>query len=115
MSYIKVDDYILGFPTDVQEALQIIRQLVKKEVPDATEAMIYGVPGFKYNEKNLIAYAAFKKHIGIYPEPITIEHYKKELQRFKTSKGAIRFPLDEALPITLIQRIIKYKKEILSS
>lgn len=111
MAYANTDEYIVDFPKDVQVILQKIRNLVKQEVPEAKEAMIYGVPGFKYNGKNLIIYAAFKKHIGIYPEPETIEHFKKDLQDYETSKGAIKFPYEKTLPIELLRKIIRYKKK----
>ncbi|MBN2881838.1 DUF1801 domain-containing protein [Candidatus Woesearchaeota archaeon] len=109
MAYKNTDEYISTFPEDVQTILQKVRTIVKKAVPKSDEAMVYGVPGFKLNGKNLVAYAAFKSHLGIYPEPEAIIHFKKELEIYETSKGAIKFPLDKQIPFSLIEKIIKFK------
>ena len=113
MAHANADDYIADFSEEVKESLEKIRKLVPKIAPNAEEAMIYGVPGFKLNGKNLVVYAAFKKHIGLYPEPEAIKKFKKELDGYETSKGAIKFPLDKALPIDLISKIIGYKVTLL--
>ena len=109
MAFQNTDDYIASFTGEVQQSLQKIRTLVKKEAPYAKEALIYGVPGFKLNGKNLIVYAAFKKHIGLYPEPIAIKHFKHELAVYETSKGAIQFPFEKPIPYALITKIIRFK------
>jgi len=75
--------------------------------------MSYGVPAFKIGNKNLLLYASFKEHVGIYPEPETIIFFKKELSKYETSKGAIRFSLKEPIPCRLIEKIIKYRIKIL--
>jgi uncharacterized protein YdhG (YjbR/CyaY superfamily) len=102
-----VDEYIRRFPKDVQDRLSEIRILGKKLEPDAKDAFSYGVPALKVDNKTFLIYAAFKNHIGIYPTPMIIESFRKELKDYETSKGAIKFPLSEPLPLPLIEKIIK--------
>jgi uncharacterized protein YdhG (YjbR/CyaY superfamily) len=102
-----IDDYIKNEPKDIQKILQKIRLLVKKHSPKALEDIKYGIPTFVLNNKNLIHFAAFKKHIGLYPTPPVIIKFKKELSEYKTSKGAIQFPLEKEIQFELIEKIIK--------
>lgn len=104
-----VDDYIKGFPTDVQEILSKIRTLVKKTAPEALESISYGMPGYKTNGKPLVYFAAFKKHIGFYATPTGHVKFAKELSRYKQGKGSVQFPLDEVMPYDLIVRIIEFR------
>jgi len=107
-----IDEYIEQFPEEVQKVLQKVRRTIKKEAPNATEAMGYGVPTFKLNG-NLVNFAAFKNHIGIYPGPDAIKAFKKELAGYKTSTGTIQFPLAKPIPYDLIRDIIRYRvKEV---
>ncbi len=108
MAYHNIDEYIASFQNDIQEILQKIRRLIQKTAPDATEAMSYGVPAFNLNG-NLVLFAAFKKHIGLYPEPSGIEAFKKELSEYETAKGTIKFPLDRPIPYDLVKKIVKYR------
>lgn len=101
--------YIENHDTQKKAILEKMRKLIKKSAPLAQECMSYGVPAFKLNNGNLIMYAAFKNHIGIYPEPDTILAFAKELANYKTAKGSIKFMLDEPIPYPLIKKIITYK------
>lgn len=103
-----IDEYIREFPKDVQGILEKLRREIKKTTPEATEAISYGIPTFKLNG-NLVHFAAFKNHIGFYPTPSAIVAFKKELSRYKTSKGAIQFPIDEPMPLPLIGRMVKFR------
>lgn len=105
-----IDSYIASFPVDVQEHLHQIRITIKKAVPLATEKISYGMPTF-YLNGNLIHFAAYKKHIGLYPAPQGIEAFKKELSVYKGAKGSVQFPLDQPMPLDLIERITKYRAE----
>ena len=107
MAFDSTDDYIDSFPNGIKKILQKVRIVIQKAAPKAQEALIYGVPGFK-QDGNLMVYAAFKSHLGIYPSPATIKHFKRELEGIETSKGAIRFPLDQSIPYTLIKEMVKH-------
>ncbi|MBS1508665.1 MAG: DUF1801 domain-containing protein [Bacteroidetes bacterium] len=103
-----IDEYIAGFPNDIQKRLKDIRATVRKAAPEAEEAIKYAMPTFVLNG-NLVHFAAFKNHIGFYPTPNGIESFKKELSAYKGAKGSVQFPLDQPLPLGLIERIVKYR------
>ena len=103
-----IDEYIAGFPKDVQKILEKIRRTIRKAAPDAEETISYQMPTFTLRG-NLVYFAAYKKHIGLYPAPRGIEKFKKELSAYKGSKGTVRFPLDEPIPFELISRIVKFR------
>ncbi len=103
-----VDDYIATFPNDIQKKLQEMRATIKETAPDAEEKISYQMPTF-FLKGNLVHFAAFKNHIGFYPVPTGIEKFKKELSAYKTSKGAVQFPLDKPLPLNLIRKIVKFR------
>jgi uncharacterized protein YdhG (YjbR/CyaY superfamily) len=103
-----IDDYIAGFPADVQKILQQIRATIKKAAPDATEAISYAIPTFKLNG-NLIHFAAFKNHIGLYPTPVGIKEFEDELAAYEQGKGSVQFPLDKPMPLDLISRIVQFR------
>ena len=103
-----IDEYIAGFPDDVQEKLQKIRMTIRKAAPGAEEKISYQMPTFAVNG-NLVHFAAFKNHIGFYPTPSGTEAFKEEIARYQGGKGSIRFPLDEPMPLDLITRIVKMR------
>ena len=103
-----IDEYIAGFPEDVQEILEKIRKTIRNAAPDAEEAIKYQIPTFVLNG-NLVHFAAFKKHIGFYPAPRGIEAFKDELSVYKGAKGSVQFPLGEPVPFDLISRIVKLR------
>lgn len=103
-----IDEYIAGFPDEVQEKLQRIRGAIRKAAPKAEETIKYAIPTFTLNG-NLVHFAAYKNHIGFYPAPRALEEFSQELSQYERSKGAVRFPLDKPLPIGLIQRIVRYR------
>lgn len=105
----EVQAYINKQVSPQKEIIKKIRNLIQKTVPVAIEGMSYGVPAFKLNGSNLIVYAAFKNHVGIYPEPETIKVFEKELTNYETSKGAVKFKIDKPIPYSLIKKIIKYR------
>jgi len=105
-----IDEYIAGFPKDVQALLEQIRTTVRKAAPDAVEAISYGMPAFKLNG-NLVYFAGFKNHIGFYPVPSGIEAFKKELSVYEQGKGSVRFPLNKPMPLDLITKIVKFRVE----
>jgi len=103
-----IDEYIAGFPKDIQKMLEEVRATIKKAAPKAEEAIKYAIPTFTLNG-NLVHFAAFKNHIGLYPTPSGIEAFKKDLAKYEGTKGSIHFPLDQPLPLPLITKIVKYR------
>ncbi len=106
--YKTIDEYHAQFPQEIREVLQRLRQTIKQAAPLSREEISYGMPAFKQG-KVLVYYAAYKAHIGFYPTPGPIVAFKTELESYKTSKGAIQFPLSEKLPFSLIRKIVKYR------
>ena len=102
-----IDDYIADFPVDVQLLLEKVRTTIKKAAPKAEEAIKYQMPTFVLNG-NLIHFAGYKNHIGLYPGSKPIEEFKDELSRYEISKGTIRLPLDKPIPVGLISKITKF-------
>jgi uncharacterized protein YdhG (YjbR/CyaY superfamily) len=103
-----IDEYIAGFPPDIQKILEQVRATVRKAAPEATEAIKYAMPTFIYNG-NLVYFAAFKNHIGFYPVPRGNAAFEKEFSDYKTGKGSIQFPLDKPMPLDLITRLVKFR------
>ncbi len=103
-----IDSYIAQFPDDVQARLQKLRTTILKLAPGATEAMSYQIPTFKLNG-NLVHFAAFKKHIGFYPGAAGIAAFQDELAGYKSAKGSVQFPLDQALPLDLVKKIVEFR------
>lgn len=106
--YKNIDEYNASFSENIQQILTQLRKAIKDAAPKATEVISYGMPAFKLN-KVLVYYAANKSHIGFYPTPASILYFKNELSAYKTSKGAIQFPLDKPLPLALIKKIVKFR------
>ena len=107
-SFKNVDEYIATFPEDVQVVLQQLRQTIHDAVPDAVEAISYQMPTFKLNG-NLIHFAAFKDHYGLYPTPSGIDAFQQELAPYSVAKGSIRFPKNQPIPFDLVTRIVQYR------
>jgi len=108
LNFSDIDKYHSSFPADIQKILEQLRHTIRQTAPKATETISYGMPAFRQN-KILAYYAVNKEHIGFYPTPSPIIYFKKELEKFKTSKGAIQFSIDKPLPLTLIKKIIKFR------
>ncbi len=106
-----IDDYIAAFPEEIQTILQKIRATIKEIVPDAVEAIKYQMPTFVLNKKNLVHFAAFKNHIGFYPTPSGIEHFKDALSVYVNARGSVQFPLNQPIPYGLIAAITAFRVE----
>lgn len=107
-TYESMDDYISKFPPEVQEILMTLRKVIKESAPDAKEKISYQMPTFALHG-NLVHFAAFKNHIGFYPDPSGIEAFKEELSVYKGAKGSVQFPMNKPLPYELISRIVKFR------
>lgn len=103
-----IEEYIAGFPPEVQQILQQIRATIRKAAPDAEEAIKYRIPTFVLNG-NLVHFGAFKQHVGFYPTPSGIEAFKMELSRYEGAKGSVQFPFDKPMPLALISKIVKFR------
>lgn len=103
-----VDEYISALPQPARDAVGTLRQAIRKTAPQAEEVISYNIPAFKWNGI-LVWYAAFKNHIGLYPRVSAIAAFKTELAPYKTSKGAIQFPLGQSIPLTLVKKIVKFR------
>ena len=102
-----IDEYIAGFPPDVQPLLEKVRAAIRKAAPKAIEKISYQMPTF-VQEGNLIHFAGYNHHIGLYPGSRPIEVFKGELSKYKTSKGTVQLPLDKPIPVGLIGKITKF-------
>ncbi len=103
-----VDAYIAGFPKDVQGLLQQVRQTIREAAPEAQETIKYNIPTFTLNG-NLISFAGYKTHIGIYPAPAGSQKFSRQLAAYRTAKASVRFPLTEPIPFDLISQLVKYR------
>ena len=103
-----VDDYISGFPADVQAVLCMVRQTVCRAAPQAQEVISYRMPALRQKEV-LIYYAAFKHHIGFYPPIKGDADLERETARYSNEKGNLRFELDEPIPLDLIYRLTELR------
>lgn len=104
-----IDEYIAGFPKDVQDIMQKIRATIKKATPQAEETISYKMPTFVLKGHYLVYFAGYKKHIGFYPAPIGREDFKDEIAPYESGKGTLQFPLDQPIPYKLITRIVKWR------
>lgn len=103
-----VDKFIAGFPQEVQEVLEKVRETIRKAAPEAEETINYGIPTFTL-EGNLVHFSALKNHIGFYPTPTGIEKFKQQLSKYNMAKGSVQFPLDQPIPYDLIQKIVEFR------
>jgi len=109
-----VDDYIASQPESVREILGRVREAIRQALPDAEEVISYQIPAYRQQGRIVLYFAGWKQHFSIYPAIGALaETFKKELARYKVSKGTIRFPLSEPVPEKLIGRIAKFRaKEV---
>jgi uncharacterized protein YdhG (YjbR/CyaY superfamily) len=103
-----IDEYIAEVPEPVQVLLEKVRKTIRKAIPDGEEAIRYRIPTFRLHGKNLIHFAAFESHIGVYPAPRNVPELEKEMAPYRSGKGTLRFPLDQPIPLPLITKVVKY-------
>lgn len=105
-----VNQYISEFPEVTQNALNQVRTCILDIVPKAVETIKYGIPTYVYRNKNLVHFGGYKKHIGFYPSPKVLIHFKQQIVGFASSKGAVQFPLDRPIPLELIAEMTLFRK-----
>jgi uncharacterized protein YdhG (YjbR/CyaY superfamily) len=105
-----IDSYLEALPEDVQECLRHLREVIIRTAPDAIEVISYSMPAFKCYGRVLVSFASFKNHCSLFPwNASTIEHLQKDLKKFTTAKGTIRFTVDQPIPDALVRKIVKIR------
>jgi uncharacterized protein YdhG (YjbR/CyaY superfamily) len=105
-----VDEYIAKHPEDVQAILQRVRSTIRKALPGAQEVISYQIPTYKLHGGYVIYFAGWKRHYSLYPATDhLVAAFKDELAPYEVSKGTIRFPLSQPVPVKLIERIAKFR------
>jgi uncharacterized protein YdhG (YjbR/CyaY superfamily) len=107
-TFTNTDEYIAMFPGNIRAILEKLRVAIKASAPGAEEVISYKMPAFRL-EGMLVWFAVNKEHIGFYPTASPIKVFRKELTAYKTSKGAIQFPIDKPIPLTLVKNIVKFR------
>lgn len=102
-----IQEYIERQPEEIQPYLQQINKAIQSAIPLATEKISWSMPTY-WKKHNLIQFAAFKKHIGLYPGPAAVEAFADRLTEYKTSKGAIQLPYNKPMPLELIGEIARW-------
>ena len=106
-----VDEYIAQLPVTAGNTLEKLRAVITQTAPEAEETISYRMPAFRLRGKILVYFAAFRNHIGFYPTASGVAAFSKDLASYKTSKGAIQFPLDKPIPYELIEKIVRYRMD----
>lgn len=102
-----IDEYIAAQPEEVQPYLRKVRSAISIALPQARERISWSMPTY-WEQHNIIQFAGFKKHIGLYPGPEAVEAFSERLKEYKTSKGTIQFLYSKPLPLELIGDIAKW-------
>ena len=117
-TYQSVDEYIADQPKEVAAALEQVRAMILKAVPDTEQLLNYNIPAFTLTaggkREQQIMIAGYAKHIGFYPHPTTIEAFADELADYKYAKGSVQFPLNKAMPKDLIVKMVLWRKQHLN-
>lgn len=103
-----IDEYIAGYPQEVQPMLYSLRRAIIEAAPQAAEKISWGMAAFNYHG-NLVLFSAEKKHIGFHPAPSAIDAFGEELKDYVCSKGTVRFPYDKPLPTALVGRMVAFR------
>lgn len=104
-----INEYIAGFPDDVQLILNQVRTTIRQAAQDAEESIGYGMPAYKLNGRPLVYFAGYKNHIGFYATPTGHIAFANELSKYKQGKGSVQFPIDRPMPLELIAQIVEFR------
>jgi len=105
-----IEEYILSQPEEVQDCLRQVDAAIKAAIPEAQEKISWSMPTY-WKGRNLIQFAAARKHIGLYPGPEAVETFAEQLRDYKTSKGTIQLPYSKPLPLELVAEIARWCEE----
>lgn len=109
---VTVDGYLKAQPPATRRLLRLVRQTIRKAVPQAVELVSYRMPAYKLNGRVLIYFAGWTHHYALYPAtPAVIEACRDDLAAYEVTKGTIRFPLDQPVPVDLIRRIVTIRAQ----
>ncbi|MEL7645428.1 MAG: DUF1801 domain-containing protein [Anaerolineaceae bacterium] len=106
-----IDEYIAAFPPEKQAVLNAFLEAVRSAAPDAQEKLSYGMPAF-FLDGILVYVGMQKRHVGFYPTPEAVAFFAEELRDYKSSKGAVQFPLDRPIPFDLVRNIVRHRIEM---
>jgi uncharacterized protein YdhG (YjbR/CyaY superfamily) len=112
-----VDEYIASHPKAVQGVLGRVRRTIRKAVPGAEETISYGIPTYRLNGRPMLYFGGWSQHYSLYPSSVQlVAAFKDQLAPYEISKGTIRFPLSEPVPVKLIDGIAKFRaKDLVAS
>jgi uncharacterized protein YdhG (YjbR/CyaY superfamily) len=102
-----VSAYLASLPPPTRRSLQKLRKTIAAAAPGAEEGISYGIPAFKLDGRLLVWFAAFKEHFSLFPGGSIVRTHAKELKGYSTSKGTIRFPQDQPVPVGLVTKLVK--------
>jgi uncharacterized protein YdhG (YjbR/CyaY superfamily) len=103
-----IDEYITAQDEKIRPILNKVRETIRTAAPDATEKITWRMPTF-WQDENLIHFAAFKNHLGIYPGDLSLAPFRDKLKNYHTTKGAIQFPYDQPIDYDLIAYITRWR------
>ena len=107
--FTSIDEYIATFPEHTQKLMEQIRAAIKSVAPKAEERISYQMAAFKLDSHYIAHFAAWKKHIGMYPIPAGDAAFQKEILPYKGDKSSLQFPLDKPMPLKLIKKMVKFR------
>jgi uncharacterized protein YdhG (YjbR/CyaY superfamily) len=111
-NFTNVDEYITAQPETSQLVLQLVRRTLRKALPGAEEVISYKIPAYRLHGGTVLYFAGWKQHYSLYPAgERMVAAFKDQLAAFKVSKGTIRFPLSQPVPVKLIEGIAKFRAE----
>lgn len=110
-----VDDYIQSFPEPTRQALQQVRDTIRRVAPTAQEKISYAIPAYMLKGKPLVYFAGYANHVGLYALPVTHSKFTSQLSYYKKGKGSVQFPLDEPMPLPLIASMVAFRVEELTA
>jgi len=102
-----IDEYLASLPPAERRTLQQLRKAIHSAAPGAEETISYGIPGFRLGGRLLVSFGAAANHCAFYPGAHPLEAHRKEVDRYDTSRGTIRFPKDRPLPTALVRKLVK--------
>ena len=114
--YVDFEEYVDDQPEACRPALHELRRIIHDTIPDTEELFNYNIPAFTLvpggKREQQIMVAGYKKHVGLYPHPTTMEHFDSRLAGYKRGKGSVQFPLDEPLPKRLIVEMLTFRLDL---